>query len=94
MASRGAVLTPLPNRSTNREPSTIPHPPARANNGRLSVDTLYPKTMRGLRFPSLSLSQPAPILSRLAVVSAMPSMRPMSDLLTPSTEDRNTGTSE
>jgi len=42
----------------------------------------------------LSLSHPENILSRLAVLSAIPSITPMRLVPTPSTDDRKIGTSE
>ena len=94
MASRGAVRTPFPNRSTKRDPNTIPQPPARASKGRLSVDIPYPNSISGLRRPRRSLIHPATIFSRLAVVSAIPSISPMMSVLTPSTLAKKMGISE
>src|ERR1039458_2005353 len=48
--------------------------------------------MSHLRFPILSENQPEKTLSRLAGESAMPSMRPMTDLFTPRTLARKRGT--
>src|SRR5450756_700604 len=92
IASLGAVRTPLPKRSMNLEPNTCCQLTARAARGLLKVDIPYPTAMSHLRFPILSENHPEKTLSRLAVDSAMPSMRPMTDLFTPRTLARKRGT--
>ncbi len=93
MASRGAVRTPLPKRSTKRAARTWPQDPDSASSGRLAADTPYPRTISSLRRRKRSASHPEPNFTVLAVVSAIPSISPMTALSTPSTADRKSGTS-
>ena len=91
-ASRGAVRTPLPNRSATRTPSTQPQALAMYRKGLAMVEMAYPSTVSPLRWPSLSERAPEYIFIRLAVVSAKPSIRPMMAVVAPSTLARKSGT--
>ena len=77
-----------------REPSTCCQLVATATKGLLNVDIPYPAAMSHFLFPILSENQPEKTLSRLAVDSAMPSIRPMTDLFTPRTLARNLSSPE
>src|SRR5829696_8163806 len=90
-ASRGAVRTPFPIRSATRTPNTHPHVPAKYKNGLLNAEREYPITVNGLRLPSLSESAPKTIFNRLAVVSAIPSIKPMTAVRTPRIFARKNG---
>src|SRR4030042_4095095 len=85
MASRGAVRTPLPNLSMNRDPRICCQPVARETIGLLKVDILYPAAISHFRLPILSENHPENTFSKLAVDSAMPSISPIIDLFTPRT---------
>ena len=61
--------------------------------GLLSTEMPYPPNINHLRFCTLSEYQPEKTFRMLAVDSATPSIRPMTDLLTPRTLERNSGTS-
>jgi hypothetical protein len=55
------------------------------------VEIPYQAAISHFRFPILSENQPENTLSRLAVDSAMPSIKPMTDLFTPRTFDKKSG---
>src|SRR5512133_121047 len=55
------------------------------------VDREYPATVSHLRLPNLSDNMPDAIFVRLAVVSATPSISPMTAVRTPSTLARKNG---
>src|SRR5688572_11708119 len=90
-ASRGAVRTPLPIRSATRTPSTQPHALAKYKSGLASAESAYPITANGLRFPKRSDVAPKKILSKLAVVSATPSINPITAVRTPRIFARKNG---
>ena len=90
-ASRGAVRTPFPIRSATRTPSTQPQALAKYRNGFVNAERAYPTTANGLRLPKRSESAPKRIFNKLAVVSAMPSIKPMTAVRTPRMLARKNG---
>ena len=82
-ASLGALRIPLPKRSIKREAKTWPQFGAVATKGRLKVEIPYPMAMSHLRWPRRSESQPEKTFNRLAVLSAIPSIRPIMDFRNP-----------
>src|SRR4030066_605453 len=65
---------------------------ASATIGLLKVEIAYPAAISHFRLPILSENQPEKTFNKLAVDSAMPSMRPIMDLFTPRIFDRKSGT--
>jgi len=76
-ASRGAVLTPLPNRSATRSASTAGQPGTSAMNGFTTLDSPYPSAMSGRLRRRRSESRPDATLTSEAVASASDSIRPI-----------------
>ena len=62
----------------------------KAKSGLLMEESEYPKITIGFLFPILSENQPENILSKLAVLSAIPSISPTNSLLDPRTSVRKT----
>src|SRR4030066_454146 len=60
--------------------------------GLLKVDIQYPTAISHFRLPILSDNQPEKTFNKLAVDSAIPSIRPITDLFTPRTFARKSGT--
>src|SRR4030066_470171 len=65
---------------------------ASATIGLLKIEIAYPAAISHFRLPILSENQPEKTFNKLAVDSAMPSIRPMTDLFTPRIFDRKSGT--
>ena len=74
--------------------STPAHVVTNHRNGFSSAEREKPRTARFFRFPILSESHPENSITKNAVASAFPSMRPMNVVRTPKTLNKNTGRSE
>src|SRR3989344_2453186 len=93
-ASLAVPLMPFPNLSENLANRTTGHVPAMAKKGLHNVDRPYPMYMKSFLLPNLSESQPETNLRIAAVLSAMPSIRPMTGALAPITLLRKRGSIE
>ena len=87
-ASRGAVRIPFPNLSTVRAQRTVPQPAARARITFPSAEQKYPASVSPLLSPTLSAMEPENTFSRLARLSANPSMSPRAAGPAPTDEEQ------